>query len=493
MAAFYRKLMDWAYLVCVVLAGMALVLISAVIPWAVYTRYVLNSAASWPEPTAVLLTIVLTFFGAAACYRLGLHMRVTVGVDLLPARARRIIDLIVEMLMAIMAVFMIVYGYRLCVATWDNTIAEFPALRVGVVYSPIPFGGAFTLLFIIEHLWLGRPEGGRRRRPFSRGVRVGRAMDLLDSARHAVPLLRHRHADLLFARLRRARRRLVDRHPARGGDAEDLRRRLQGGDAHHSVLRARRRHHGGRRHGTAAGQVRQCHRWLVRVRGGLSAVNILATTFLSGISGSSVADTSAIGSVMIPQMEKVGYPRVFATNVTISASLQAILVPPSHNAVIYSLATGGTISIISLFMAGVVPGLLLGLALVMLCLFMAYRDGHPKGDSVPLREAVKITIDATWGLITIVIIIGGILLGMFTAIEAGAMACVWAFCVTMFIYRDYRWRDLPALVHRTLKTVAMVMTLIAMASSFGYVMALMQCRPRSRRSFSRCRITNTSS
>jgi tripartite ATP-independent transporter DctM subunit len=213
---------------------------------------------------------------------------------------------------------------------------------------------------------------------------------------------------------------------------------------------------------------------LVRVRGGLSAVNIIATTFLSGISGSSIADTSAIGSVLIPQMERVGYPRVFATNVTISGSLQAILVPPSHNAVIYSLATGGTISIISLFMAGVVPGLLLGFSLILLCLFIAYRDGHPKGDSVPFREAVRISIDAGWGLITIVIIIGGILLGIFTAIEAGAVACVWAFCVTMFIYRDYRWRDLPLLVHRTLKTVAMVMTLIAMASSFGYVMALMQ-------------------
>ena len=213
---------------------------------------------------------------------------------------------------------------------------------------------------------------------------------------------------------------------------------------------------------------------LVRVRGGLSAVNIIATTFLSGISGSSVADTSAIGSVLIPQMERVGYPRVFATNVTISGSLQAILVPPSHNAVIYSLATGGTISIISLFMAGVIPGLLLGFSLILLCLFLAYRDGHPKGDSVPFNDAVKITIEAMWGLITIVIIVGGILLGIFTAIEAGAIACVWAFCVTMFIYRDYRWRDLPELVHRTLKTVAMVMTLIAMASSFGYVMALMQ-------------------
>jgi tripartite ATP-independent transporter DctM subunit len=217
---------------------------------------------------------------------------------------------------------------------------------------------------------------------------------------------------------------------------------------------------------------------LVRIRGGLSAVNVLATTFLSGISGSAVADTSAIGSVMIPQMERAGYPRVFATNVTISASVQALLVPPSHNAVIYSLATGGTISIISLFMAGVMPGLLLGASLVLLCLVLAYRNGHPRGETVPLREAVKIAIDALWGLVTLAIILGGILGGVFTAIEAGAVACIWAFFVTMFIYRDYRWRDLPELIHRTMRTVAMVMTLIAFASSVGYVMALMQVPAR---------------
>jgi tripartite ATP-independent transporter DctM subunit len=217
---------------------------------------------------------------------------------------------------------------------------------------------------------------------------------------------------------------------------------------------------------------------LVRIRGGLSAVNVLATTFLSGISGSAVADTSAIGSVMIPQMERTGYPRVFATNVTISASVQALLVPPSHNAVIYSLATGGTISIISLFMAGVMPGLLLGASLILLCLVLAYRNGHPRGESVPLREAVRVAVDALWGLVTLAIILGGILGGVFTAIEAGAIACIWAFFVTMFIYRDYRWRDLPELVHRTMRTVAMVMTLIAFASSVGYVMALMQVPAR---------------
>src|ERR1700720_3756232 len=157
-----------------------------------------------------------------------------------------------------------------------------------------------------------------------------------------------------------------------------------------------------------------------RIRGGLSAVNVVATTFLSGISGSSVADTSAIGSVMIPQMEKNGYPRVFATNVTITPSVQALLVPPSHNAVIYSLATGGAISIISLFMAGVVPGLLLAFSLIILVLIIGYRQDPPRGQAVPWRDAIKITIDAMWGLVTLVIILGGILGGVFTAIEAGA-------------------------------------------------------------------------
>ena len=211
-----------------------------------------------------------------------------------------------------------------------------------------------------------------------------------------------------------------------------------------------------------------------RLRGGLAQVNILATTIMSGISGSSVADTSAIGSVMIPQMAKAGYSRVFATNVTISSSVQAIVIPPSHNAVIYSLATGGTVSITALFLGGIIPGLLLGFCISLLCLFYAYRDKHPKGELVPAAQAWRIMLDASWGIVTLVIVLGGILSGWFTPIEAGAVACVWAFFVTMFIYRDYKWRELPLLLYRTLKTVAMVLTLVATASCFGYVAALMQ-------------------
>jgi tripartite ATP-independent transporter DctM subunit len=209
------------------------------------------------------------------------------------------------------------------------------------------------------------------------------------------------------------------------------------------------------------------------IRGGLSLVNILASSFFGCISGSSVADTASIGTVMIPQMVKAGYPRVFATNVTICGSVQAILIPPSHNAVIYSLAAGGTISIASLFIAGVFPGLLLGLSLIVLCMVIARREGYPKGERLPFRKAVRAVVDAVWGLGTMVIILGGILSGIFTATESAAVACVYSFLVTMFVYRDYKWRDLPKLVHRTVKTVAMVMILIGFASAFGYMMAIM--------------------
>ena len=210
------------------------------------------------------------------------------------------------------------------------------------------------------------------------------------------------------------------------------------------------------------------------IRGGLSLVNILASTFFGGISGSAVADTASIGSVLIPEMEKKGYPRDFSTAVTVSGSVQAILIPPSHNMVIYSLAAGGTVSIAALFMAGVLPGLLLGAMLAALCLYTAHKRNFPKGDPIPLRQALKMCAEALWGLMTMVIILGGILTGVFTANESASIAVLWAFFVTMFIYRDYRWRDLPKLMHRTVKTVTVVMILIGFAASFGYLMTLMQ-------------------
>jgi tripartite ATP-independent transporter DctM subunit len=210
------------------------------------------------------------------------------------------------------------------------------------------------------------------------------------------------------------------------------------------------------------------------VRGGMALVNIVASTMFGCLSGSSVADTAAIGSVMIPQMIKNGYPRLFAVNVTISGSLQPLLVPPSHNMIIYSIAAGGTISIAHLFIGGIIPALLLGLSLIILVLIIAHVKNYPKGEVIPLRQAFKIALDAVWGLITIVIILGGILSGIFTPTESAAVACVWAFFVTMFIYRSYRWHELPVMIGRVVRTVGMVMIMIGFSIAFGYMMAIMR-------------------
>jgi tripartite ATP-independent transporter DctM subunit len=177
---------------------------------------------------------------------------------------------------------------------------------------------------------------------------------------------------------------------------------------------------------------------------------------------------------MIPQMIKSGYPRLFAVNVTVSGSLQPLLIPPSHNAVIYSLAAGGTISISDLFLAGAIPGLLLGLSLMALVLIISYRNNYPKGEVIPLRKAGKIVIEAFWGLLTVFIILGGILSGVFTPTESAAVACIYAFLVTMFIYRDYKWSELPLLVGRVVRTVGIVMIMIGFSVAFGYMMALMR-------------------
>jgi tripartite ATP-independent transporter DctM subunit len=210
------------------------------------------------------------------------------------------------------------------------------------------------------------------------------------------------------------------------------------------------------------------------IRGGLALVNILASTMFGAISGSSVADTASIGSVMIPQMVKNGYPRLFAVNVTVSGSLQPLLIPPSHNAVIYSLAAGGTISVGALFMAGIIPGLLLGLSLMVLVLVIARKRGYPRGEVITMRRALKIVVEAFWGLVTVFIIMGGILSGIFTPTESAAVACIYAFVITMFVYRDYKWRELPLLIGRVVRTVGMVMIMIGFSAAFGYMMVQLQ-------------------
>jgi tripartite ATP-independent transporter DctM subunit len=210
------------------------------------------------------------------------------------------------------------------------------------------------------------------------------------------------------------------------------------------------------------------------IRGGLAMVNILASMFFGGISGSSVADTSSIGSILIPMMKRQGYDDEFSVNVTITSSTQGIIIPPSHNAIIYAYAAGGSVSIAQLFLAGIVPGIMIGVALMILTFILASIRKYPKGELVPLRDAVRISAEGVLGLLTVVIIVGGVIGGIFTATESAAIAVLYAFLIATLAYRELPLRRLPKLMEGVVRTVAMVMILIGFASAFAYMMTLMQ-------------------
>ena len=157
MKARYARAMEWLYLACVVVSGASLLVITLVIPYGVFMRYVLNAAASWPEPMAVLLMIVFSFLGGAAVYRANVHMAVRALLDAVGEGLRQQLLRLVDLAMALTCLFMLVYGVQLVRATWHQVIAEFPLLSVGLTYAPLPLGGLITLLFIVERLWVGEP------------------------------------------------------------------------------------------------------------------------------------------------------------------------------------------------------------------------------------------------------------------------------------------------------------------------------------------------
>lgn len=153
----YRKAMDVLYLACIGVSAAALLVITAIIPYGVFMRYVMNSARSWPEPLAVMLMVVFTFVGGAAVYRAGGHIAVRALVDNVKPAARRALLRLADAALACTAAFMLVWGGQLVQTTWHQVVAEFPVVSVGVTYLPLPVGGLITLLFIVEQIWLGPP------------------------------------------------------------------------------------------------------------------------------------------------------------------------------------------------------------------------------------------------------------------------------------------------------------------------------------------------
>ena len=210
-----------------------------------------------------------------------------------------------------------------------------------------------------------------------------------------------------------------------------------------------------------------------RVRGGLAQVNCLDSMFFGGISGSAVADVSSLGAVMIPMMEENGYDKDFAVGITVTSACQGVLIPPSHNMIIFSLAAGG-VSVGRLFLGGFLPGVLVGVSLMIVCAFFTIKRGYPKGKKYTWREALAITWDALLALGTAVIIMGGVTFGWFTATESAAIACIYAFLISTLCYKELKLSAFPKILGNCVKTLALVFSLIAAAGGFGWMMAYLQ-------------------
>lgn len=209
-----------------------------------------------------------------------------------------------------------------------------------------------------------------------------------------------------------------------------------------------------------------------RFRGGLAFVNILTCMLFGSISGSAAAAVSSVGGFMIPLMNKMGYHRDFNASISITAATTGLLIPPSNVMIVYSLATGGMVSIAAIFMAGVLPGILVGLALMLVAAVISARRKYGKGETFALAESFKRFLAAIPALLLIVIVLGGILAGIFTATEASAIAVVYSFILSVFVYREVKIKDLPAIVLQSAVTTAVVFLLIATSMAMSWFLAL---------------------
>ncbi|MDB5554158.1 MAG: conserved hypothetical DedA-like protein [Rhizobium sp.] len=210
------------------------------------------------------------------------------------------------------------------------------------------------------------------------------------------------------------------------------------------------------------------------MRGGLGQVNIVASTLFGGISGSAVADASAVGGLMIPQMAARGYDRSYAVNVTVNAAIIALMIPPSHNMILYSIAAGGTVSVADLFTAGIIPGLLLAAALMVTAYIVARRRGYPAEPFPGFSKLGYYLLVSVPGLLLIAIIFGGVRSGVFTATESSCIAVLYALVVALFVYRELSFSGFIEAVLQAVRTTAMVLLVIGTAASFGWLMAFLQ-------------------
>lgn len=213
-----------------------------------------------------------------------------------------------------------------------------------------------------------------------------------------------------------------------------------------------------------------CVGWM---RGGMAMVNIVASYFFGGISGSAAADTASLGSILIPMMDEQGYDKDFSTAVTITSSCEGLLVPPSHNMVIYAM-TAGSVSIGGLFLAGYIPGAVLAIALMIGSYIISVKRNYPKGEPFSIRVLLKQILISIWALLAVLIVVVGVIGGAFTATESAAIAVVYSLVVSVFVYKGVNWKGVWKLLDECVNTLSIVLILIAASGAFGYCLTLLK-------------------
>lgn len=209
------------------------------------------------------------------------------------------------------------------------------------------------------------------------------------------------------------------------------------------------------------------------IRGGLAMVNIVASLFFGGISGSSTADTASLGTILIPMMRAQGYDDEFSTNVTMCSSVEGLLIPPSHNMVMYAMVAG-SVSVGRLFLGGIVPGVLLAIALMIYSYILAVKRNYPKGKPFNLKYFLETLKEAIWGLITVLIVVVSVVTGILTATESAAIAVWWAMFVSAVIYKQLTLKSMWKIIERSLGTLSIVMILISTSQVFGWLLTYLK-------------------
>ena len=487
-----------------VVSAALLLAIVLTMSWQVTARYIPDlRVPRWTEEVSLIFMVWLAMLGSGLAVRAGEHLSVDVVTRQLPRRVQRGLERVVWLAFAGFGGYLVWYGLELSQRTMAQTFAA-TQLPVGWMYLGLPFGGALMAYYSMRNVFrLPRPdlyeviESAHVRGNWT--VRIALVVILAALAGGALMLF---GADVLFgpvgvllggvgvlmllgvpiavalgiASLITVTTLHLVEPGMRSLPPLIVAQRMANGVSSTPLLAIPFFILAGliMAEGGIARRLVEFSRVLVGpIRGGLSHVNVVASMLFGGTSGSAVADVSSNGSILIPMMKQKGYDADFAVGITVASSVQGIIIPPSHNAVIYSLAAGG-VSISALFLAGYLPGAMIGVFLIVAGYFLALRRGYPSDSRPPFRESVRVSFVAIPGLLVGLIIVGGIAFGWFTATEAAAIGAVVAFLVSTLIYREMGVRKLWRVTQQAVRTISIVILLIATASAFAWLMAYLR-------------------